>query len=279
MKHNLKFHLKNKLTQKELKLVPSSFDVVGGILIFSEFPEELSKKEKLIGNTILEKYPHIKVVLKKTKKYSGRFRTPKLKLIAGEKRKETIHKENNVFVKLDVEKVYFSPRMATERKRISEMVKPNESVLVMFSGSGIYPLVIAKNTKCKEAYGVEINSTAHKYALENIKKNKLEDKINIFLGDVKKILPKLNKKFDRIMMPLPKGGENFLELTLKYIKNKGSIHFYDFLHENEFCKGEEKVKNACRKLKKWCRILRVVKCGQYSPGFYRVCVDFEALSM
>ena len=120
MKKNLKYHLKNRLSKKELQFVPSSFDVVGDILIFSDFPKELVKREKLIGNAILENYHHIKTILKKTKKYSGKFRTPKLKIIAGEKKKETICKENDVFIKLDVEKVYFSPRMSSERKRIAE---------------------------------------------------------------------------------------------------------------------------------------------------------------
>src|SRR3989338_3634501 len=200
-KRNLKFYLKDKLTAKELKFAPSSFDVVGDILIFSEFPKELVKKEKIIGSIILQNYHHIKTILKKTKKYSGRFRTPKLKVIAGENRKETICKENDVLLKLDVEKVYFSPRMSSERKRIADLTKPNESVLTMFSGSGIYPLVIAKNTKCKEVYGIEINPVAHKYALENIKKNKLENKIKLFVGDANRIVPRLNKKFDRILMP------------------------------------------------------------------------------
>ncbi len=165
--------------------------------------------------------------------------------------------------------------MSSERKRIVDLIKPNESVLVMFSGSGVYPLVIAKNSKCKEVYGIEINPIAHKYALENIKKNKLENKIELFLGDVKKIMPKLNKRFDRILMPLPKGGEDFLNLTLKYIKNKGIIHFYDFEHEDEIYKAEEKVRNACNKSNKKFKILKTIKCGQYSPRFYRVCVDFE----
>ena len=88
MKQNLKYYLKNKLIPKELELVPSSFDVVGDILIFSDFPKELTKKEKVVGQTILENYHHIKTLLKKTRKYSGRFRTPKLKVIAGEKNKE-----------------------------------------------------------------------------------------------------------------------------------------------------------------------------------------------
>ena len=274
-KKNLKFYLKDKLSEKELKLMPTSFDVVGDILIFSEFPKELSKKEKRIGKVILETYPHIKTVLKKTKKYSGKFRTPKLKIIAGEKRKETTHKENNVFIKLDVGEVYFSARMSSERKRIADLIKPNESVLVMFSGAAPYPLVIANNTKCREVYGIEINPTAHKYALENIKKNKLENKIKLFLGDVIKVMPKINKKFDRILMPLPKGAESFLGLTLKYIKKNGTVHFYDFLHEGEFETAHEKIKKACIKSKKKFKILNTVKCGQYSPGFYRVCVDFE----
>ena len=276
MKKNLKFYLKDKLSEKELQFVPTSFDVVGDILIFAEFPKELRKKEKLIGEVILQTYPHIKIVLKKTKKYSGKFRTAKLKIISGEKRKETTHKENNVFLKLNVEKVYFSARMSSERKRISKLIKPNESILVMFSGAGIYPSVIAKNTKCREVYGIEINPIAHKYALENVKKNKSENKIKFFLGDVKKILPQINKKFDRILMPLPKGAESFLDLALKYAKKNGIIHFYDFLHENEFEKAHEKIKNACEKSKKKFKILNTVKCGQYSPGFYRVCVDFEA---
>ena len=63
MKKNLKFYLKDKLSEKELELMPTSFDVVGDILIFSDFPKELSKKEKIIGNTILETYHHIKTIL------------------------------------------------------------------------------------------------------------------------------------------------------------------------------------------------------------------------
>ncbi len=275
MKQNLKFYLKDKLSKKELELVPTSFDVVGNILIFSDFPKELIKKEKQIGNVILEKYHHIKTILKKTKKYSGKFRLAKLKLIAGENRKETTHRENNVLIKLNVEKVYFSARMSTERKRIAELVKPNESVLVMFSGSGIYPLVIAKNTNCKEVYGIEINPIAHKYALENIKKNKLENKIRLYCGDVKKIVPKLNKKFDRILMPLPKSAEIFLALALKYIKKGGIIHFYDFLHEDEFNLAADKIEKACKISNKKFKIIRIIKCGQYSPGFYRVCTDFS----
>jgi len=272
----LKQALKNKLTKKQLELVPSSYDTVGDLAIFSDIPKELKNKEKMIAQALLELNKHIKVVLKKTKKYSGKFRTPKLKIIAGEKRKETELKENNVRLKLNPEKAYFSVRLATERKRINQLVKPNELVLVMFSGIGPYSICIAKNAKPKEVYSIEINPEACKYQKENILLNKINN-IKLFKGDVRKIIPKLNKKFDRILMPLPRGAENYLDIAIKAAKKNTIIHFYDFLHESEFQKANEKVNKACKKLKKKYKILNLVKCGQFGPGIYRICVDFKVI--
>lgn len=263
-----------KLTKNELDLLPSSFDMVGSIIIFSGFPKQLSKKEKIIGNGILKNFRHFKSVFKKTKKYSGKFRTTKLKLLAGENNKETIHKENNVRLKLNVEKVYFSARLSEERKRIAKKVRKNEKILVMFSGMAPYPIVISKNTKAKEIIGIEINPIAHRYALENIKLNKIAN-IKSFLGDAKKVMPNLREKFDRIIMPLPKGAENFLGLALSKIKGKGIIHFYSFAEENNYGNIKKIINNECEKKKKECRILNIVKCGQFSPRVFRVCVDFR----
>jgi len=75
MQNKLKDLLKKKLSKKELVLVPSSFNIVGSIMIFSDFPKELSKKEKMIGNEILKNYKQIKSIFKKTKKYSFPFLT------------------------------------------------------------------------------------------------------------------------------------------------------------------------------------------------------------
>ena len=244
----------------------ASFDIVGDIAIFQT---DISKKE---AEALLKEHKNLKVILKKTKKYSGVYRLPKLKVIAGEKRKETTYKENNAIMKLDVEKCYFSPRLANERLRIAKLVKKNESVLVMFSGVGPYPIVIAKNSKPKEIYSIELNPTAYNYQKENIILNKIKN-INLFKGDVKKIIHKLNKKFDRVLMPLPKGGEDFLDVALKAAKKGAVVHFYDFLNEKEFNLAKEKIDKACKKARKSYKILNLVKCGQFGPGIYRVCAD------
>ncbi|MFH1510110.1 MAG: class I SAM-dependent methyltransferase family protein [Candidatus Woesearchaeota archaeon] len=262
--------LRKVLSNEEMSIVPKSFDVVGDILIFSDMPE--SKKQKLIARCFLDSLKNVNVVCRKSGQYSGVYRTPKLTILAGEKRKETVHRENNVSIKLDVEKCYFSPRLATERKRIASLVKPGEKVLVMFSGVAPYPLVIAKNSKPKLVVGIEKNPVAHRYAVENIMLNKIPC-ISLFKGDVKKVLPTLRQNFDRVLMPLPKSAEDFLCLAILKVKRNRVLHFYDFLPESEFCVAKEKVQSACKKLKRKCKILKVVKCGQFSPRVFRVCVD------
>lgn len=276
VKQQLKELLKDSLTESEFSLIPSSYDIVGSIMIFSGFPEELCKKERLIGNAFIHLLKNVKTVCRKTKKYSGEYRTPKLRVIAGEKSKETAHKENGCTFRLDVEKVYFSPRSSTERKRIFSKVRPGESVLVMFSGCGPFPISIAKNTKAKDVFSVEINPAAAAYQEENIKINKIKN-VRLFLGDAGKVLPTIKKKFDRIIMPLPKGAESFLPLALKKIKNRGVIHFYDFLAEGGFNKAAEKIGKACVKAKKKYKLLSITRCGQFSPRVCRICADFKVM--
>ena len=261
-----------KLTQKDRSLIPSSYDIIGDILVFADFPKELNKKESLVGEYFLAKHPNVKVIAKKTKNFSGKYRLPKLKVIAGEKRLETMYKENGIRLKFHLEKVYFSPRLSTERQRINSLVKKGEDVLVMFSGSGVYPINIAKNTKAKSIIGIEANPSGHIYALENCVLNKVTN-VGLIKGDVKKIIPTLKKKFDRILMPLPKGAENYLHLAFPLCKKNTVIHYYDFSSEHEFDLVREKLKSIFDHFKKKFEILQMVKCGQYAPRVYRVCVD------
>lgn len=260
------------LTEEEVSRVPSSYDIVGDIMIFSDFPEELTKKEALIAKCFLKAFKHIKVVCKKTRKYSGVFRTPKLKILAGERRKQTIHKENGCVIRLDIERCYFSARLASERLRIAQLVKPGELILVMFSGVAVYPLVIARNAKPRHIVAIEKNPVAHSYAKQNLALNK-SSVIELIKGDVKRVVPKLSGKFDRVLMPLPKGAETFLNLAIPKVKRNGFLHFYDFADQKSLGDSAKKVEEACKKLKRKCKIKSIVKCGQYSPKVFRVCVD------
>ncbi len=258
-----------------LPLVPTGFDVVGDIAIFADMPDVLEGREKEIANALLALQKNIRVVCKKTGQYAGKYRTPRLKILAGQRRKETVHKESGVRLKLHVEKVYFSARTGTERLRIAKQVRTGEEILVMFSGCAPFCSVLSKNAAPKHIVGIEINPVAHQYGLENVRLNKLTN-VELRCGDVRDIVPKLKKKFDRILMPLPKSAEDYLALALRAARKGTIIHFYDFLREEDIpAAAVAKIDAACRKAKKKYKVARSCRCGQFSPATFRVCVDFE----
>lgn len=266
--------LQGKLTATEMELLPQSQEVVGTILIL-EISPELEKKEKIIAEAYLKHSKNILTVVKKEEVHEGDYRLRKVKVLAGKKSKETVHQENGVKIKLDLEKTYFSARSSNERLRIAKQVKKGEEVLVMFSGAAPYPLVIAKNSPAKKVYGIELNPWAHQYALQNVELNRGAGRVIILEGDVRTVLPTLRRQFDRIIMPLPKTGEDFLEVALSTAKKNGMIHFYAFLREEEIPAEKVRIRKICAGLGHPVRILRSVKCGQFSPYVFRVCFDLK----
>ena len=263
----LKQSLKNKLTKSQLKIIPSSFDVVGDIAIFNDFPNELIKKQKIIATKLMEVIPSIKVVSKKKGIYSGKLRTPKIEIIAGEKRKTTKHTESGCKFSLNIEKCYFSTRSQNERLRISKKVKKEETILVLFSGISPLPCIISKKTKAKQIYAIELNKMSHKFAKENIQLNKVSNVV-LYQGDVKKVVPNIRKRFDRIIMPLPKSAETYLDLALKKLNQKGTIHLYLFANEKDF-------KNIKKEYKKQFSSVKLTKAGNFGPGVFRICLDLK----
>lgn len=266
--------LKGKLSSDELNLLPRTFEEVGDILVL-ELDRSLEGKKKIIGEVFLKRYKQVKTVLKKKVEHSGEYRLRKLEWLAGEKKRETLYKENGVVLKVNLEKVYFSSKSSGERLRIAQLVKPGEEVLVMFSGLAPFPLVIARNSFVKEVVGVELNPAGHKLGEENVKLNKLWGRVKLFQGDVRKVVPKLGRKFDRIVMPLPKTGEKFLDVALKAVRKGGMVHLYGFLGEENFISDKKKVLDICKKLGKKCKVVDFRRCGAFAPGVFRVVYDLK----
>jgi len=210
---------------------PRSFDQVGDIAVL-EIPQGLKKYEKVIARTLGRINPRIKVVAKRAEKYSGKYRIRPITILDGEKRSETIHREAGVLFKVDLNTVYFSPRLGKERLRIAKLVGKKEKVLVMFSGIAPYGIVIAKKNPSTEVWNIEWNPHAVKFAEENIKLNKLGKRVHSLRGDVRKVIPKLKEKFDRIVMVLPFDNDKFLvDALMVSKKGKTVIHMYSILEE------------------------------------------------
>jgi tRNA (guanine37-N1)-methyltransferase len=274
---NMKDVLKDKLTEKELAQVPRAFDIVGDVAII-EIPDELRKHRKKIAEALAKVNSNVRAVCNKKTGRSGDYRLNDIEVLLG-KNTETEHRENGCRFRLDVRKAYFSVRESTERQRIGGMIKPGENVLVMFSGVGPSPVVYAKmQPGLNKVYGVELNPDAHRYARENVRINRVQAKVVPVCGNVRKTVPKLGVKFDRIAMPLPKGAHEFLDVAFGAAKKNGVIHFYHFDFENVlYDRALEYVHNAALKAKKKVKILDKRKVLPYGPRIWKICVDFRVL--
>ncbi|MCS7094045.1 MAG: class I SAM-dependent methyltransferase family protein [Candidatus Aenigmarchaeota archaeon] len=271
----LKRDVENFVDLEKIKERPHSFDVIGHIAII-EFPFEKSEEEKVeIAKLIMSLNKNIRTVLEKVSERKGIYRIRNYKFLAGEKNTETTHKEYGCIFTLDPTKVYFSPRELTERQRIAEKVKDGEEVLVMFSGVAPYPIqIVKKRPNVKKVVAIEINPIAVEYARKNVRINKMGDKIQIIEGDVRDLKPEFFDRFDRIVMPLPLGAENFLDIAVRYIKNRGTIHFYNWGAEpNIFENGEKLIAESFNKMGVKYKILEKRKVLPYGPRKWKVCFD------
>ena len=275
---NLSDALKGKLSKKENDALITSYDSLGGIAII-QVPEELQKKAKLIGETLLSINKQFKTVCMGSGKHAGLYRVQPVKVIAGKKTKTATYKENGCTFMVELGKVFFSPRISTERMRISGLIKENEVIGAFFAGVGPFPIVFARLTKMKKAYAIELNPQAHKGLIHNISLNKCQNRIEPILGDVKKVVPKmLLGTCDRVVMPLPKGGENFLKEALIALKPKGGIvHFYRFVERDIGAKQAiDEAKKIAREAGFSIRVLRKKKVRSFSAKIEQVAIDFKA---
>lgn len=261
--------------QKAAKALLGSFDMIGDIAIV-EIPRGKEKEAKETAKSIMDMHPHIKTVFEKRSNRFGEFRLRELKPIIGRER-VTEHHESGCCFRLDVTRVYFSPREGTERERIAAQVKPGETVLVMFAGIGPFAIAIGKKQpRVRKVYAVEINPDAVKYMEENVRLNRLKYVVEPVCGDVRKVCRKFYGKCSRVVMPLPHEGRKFLGTAIRCLKPKGIVHFYYIGPvENMFKMAQDIIKMECGKLGRKFRILGQKRVLPYGPGMYKVCIDFR----
>ncbi len=240
----LKERLRNLLTSSELKALYNSFDIVGDIAII-RIPVSLMDKRRIIAKALMEIHRNVKTVLCQVSPVSGDFRLRRLEWVYGEKKTETLHKEHGCLFKVDLAKCYFSPRLSYEHMRIAKQVSPGEIIVNMFAGAGGFSIIIAKHSKTKKIYSIDINPAAVHYMKININLNNVTNIVEPIEGDSKEvIMSRLRDVADRVLMPLPEKAYEYLDYALMALKPEGGIiHYYDFEHANKDEKPIEKVIN------------------------------------
>ncbi|MAF34828.1 tRNA methyltransferase, partial [Candidatus Woesearchaeota archaeon] len=210
----------------------------------------------------LLKQKNIRTVMQRKEGHEGRYRVQKLVHVAGERQTLTQHNESGVRMVVDVAKVYFSPRLGTERLRIAKLVKRGESVIVLFGGVAPYALVIAKHAKPSKIVSVEWNPSAHKLAEENIALNKAN--VQAVKGNARGA----KGSFDRVIMMHPAGAYHYLESARRLCKRGGTVHVYAFVDEENVQRRGVQLATKLRGV-----VRHAQKTAQISPRRFRMCYD------
>src|SRR6267143_2541160 len=235
--------LARQLPSSIIPLVSKSFDVIGDIAII-ELSPATEPFEKDIAEALMKVHKNIKTVYSKAGPITDNQRLRPLHHVLGAFRTETIHKELGCRFKIDISKVFFSPRLSAEHKRVAEQVRPGECVVDMFAGVGPFSILIAKRLNDVQIHAIDANPEAAKLIGENARMNNVQDRIKIWEGDARVVVKNsLSGVATRVIMNHPSQAREFLEPAYKALRRDGGIvHYYTF------AEGLDSESNATREL-------------------------------
>ncbi|MEM2129637.1 MAG: class I SAM-dependent methyltransferase family protein, partial [Candidatus Bathyarchaeia archaeon] len=208
---------------------PRSIDFVGEIAIV-EVPSELNNYRNLVGEVILKAHRNVRTVLAKSGAVEGIRRLRQYEVIAGQHKTETVHREHSCKFFLDIEKVYFSPRLSYEHLRVASQAKEKETVVDMFAGVGPFSILTAKLHKDIKVYAVDVNPDAVRFLEKNVIVNGVLGKVVPILGDIRKVVKeRLCGTAYRVIMNLPETAIEYVDIASEALKPEGGVlHYYEF---------------------------------------------------
>ncbi|WP_440955207.1 class I SAM-dependent methyltransferase [Methanosarcina sp. Mfa9] len=267
---NLQDELKGIVEDALLDRVPKRFDYIGDVAVIS-IPPELETYRGDIAEKLVSMRGNTRAVLNKVSRLEGKHRVAGFELLLGDST-ETVHRENGYAYRLDVRKVFFNPRLYWERGRVAAKVIPSENVLIPFCGVG--PFVLPAAGKGAGVLAIELNPDACACLRENIRLNRLDEKITVVQGDAEEVFRQLEpgismpeQGFDRAIVPTPYGLDRSLGEVAGLVRTGGSIHFYTF-------KAESQLSGLIEEYEKMgLRVEFFRRSGNVAPGISRWAFD------
>lgn len=265
------FEYEEKQTFTSILGFTPSFEMIGDLAIIDSDDPDAAE----IADAILLIQKNISTVLGTLSPVTGEFRVREFCVLAGVPKTQTVHREYGCRYKVDLARVYFTPRLGTERKRIADQIEQGDVVVDMFAGVGPFSILIAKTVEQMQVIAIDKNPVAIEYLERNAQLNRIKN-IKIICGDVRDIAPDLRNIADHLIMNLPHSANEFLDCALTILKPGGVIHYYDIAPDSDpFTGAREAIERAASDcgLGGLVRVLdeRIVR--SYSPHQYNVALD------
>jgi tRNA (guanine37-N1)-methyltransferase len=204
-----------------------TYERVGDIVVLDEDDPE---RARAAADAVMASDVPAKTVMNRASKVGGEFRVREFDVLAGDGT-ETVHREYGHEFLVDLAAVYFSPRLATERRRVVEQVREGERVVDMFAGVG--PFAVPMATRGATVLAVDKNPVAVRYCRENVRRNGVEDRVEVVEADVRDVARERPDGADRLVMNLPHSASDFFDAAVTLAGDDCVVHLYDIQGEDD----------------------------------------------
>jgi tRNA wybutosine-synthesizing protein 2 len=251
--------------------LPSGFHLVGHVALVHLNSRSMEYAKK-IGDMTLDYDKRVKSVAVRTGPTMGRTRQPSYSLVSGDCNTVTTHSESGVKFRLDPVRITFSGGNKGERIRVSQLVRPGENVVDMFSCVGQFALHVARASNASVT-AIEINPEAFEFLIENINLNELDEQVNAVLGDCRKVHPK--GVADRVIMGYLHDTVSYLPAAIESLVEKGGmVHMHISIPKSEEVRIIEEIKDLGERYGFQSKI-EVHQVKNYSPGIEHFVFDIS----
>jgi tRNA (guanine37-N1)-methyltransferase len=245
-----------------------SYERLGEIVILDEDDDE---RARAVADAVVESDLPVETVVNRASEVKGELRVRDWNVLVG-RETETVHREYGHSFAVDIARVYFSPRLATERHRVATQVEPGEHVFDMFAGVG--PFVVPMAARGAEVVGVDLNPAAVAYLRANAERNGVAARVTAVEGDVRDVAGAYEGWADRIVMNLPHSAEAFLETAVSVAGDDCVLHYYDIQHEDDpFSPGVEAIRAVAEPAGYRVAVETEHVVRSYAPHEVNVCLD------
>ncbi|HKJ60313.1 MAG TPA: class I SAM-dependent methyltransferase family protein [Halobacteriales archaeon] len=244
-----------------------TYERLGDLVLLYEEDDDRAREaaEAIVASDLTAR-----AVLNRASKVKGDTRVREWEELAGNGT-ETVHREYGCEFVVDVARVYFSPRLATERHRVVEQVGSGERAFDMFAGVGPFAIPMAK--RGAEVVATDVNEVAIEYLEENARRNGVEERVTAICGDVREVAPDYAGWADRVVMNLPHSADEFLDVAVELAGDECTLHYYDIQHEDDpFGPGEAAIREAVGEAFE-VEVLNRRVVRSYAPHEVNVCLD------
>jgi tRNA (guanine37-N1)-methyltransferase len=239
------------LSAEEKAELPRSFDVVGD-LVLVRIPPELSFRAAEIGGALLAFVPGARLV-GADHGVRGAARRRSLEVIAGGGGWRTRHRENGVEIEVDLERAYFSPRLAREHARVAEEVRAGDRVYDLCCGVGPFALAIARDGRARAITALDSNPEALALLRLSWSRQGFTTPLTVVSGPVETFTPTA-EPVERVIVNLPLEGIKYLPSVARTVALRGRLYYYEVTPRTEFERRGEAVMQTFDQPGEWTLI-------------------------